>query len=293
MSFKLKCLNNTYISFIKSFNDKQKYYLSLIWIRFMRRIKLFGFQLRNKKKWRIVKYCQPLNGYRVDFCTYHRMVPLFRARVDRKKIEKERKAAEKKNKKKQVVVYSKKKMLALKKERFVKLNYIRRDHLLGFKTLDNFLKETENTQPKIIWDDDDEELELTPEQIIEQKYTKLISKLKNINKSAVKKRKYNNTKYTHIVNQFFKSKQRTDEGIEIKKTLTYSNLDPKIKLLIRARLAVYNSYYFKRVRFASKKSIFRLINKKSIKGFDFLKFKNVSIRGMVHNYSNKLKKKLQ
>lgn len=278
MSFKLKCLNNTYMSFIKSFNDKQRYYKSLIWVRFMRRVKAYGFQLRNKKKWRIISYCQALNGYRVDFITYHTLDAVFRAKVDRKKAEKERKALDKRNKKKVVLPTNNAHTLSKRKDRLDKLNYVSRDDLLNFKLLSNLLKTTnQSVHVADVADDvnDDDE-----EASYDSRYSKLVSKYKTSNKKIIKKRAHHNTKYSHLVNQFFKSKQRTNEGLEVNKLKTFHELDARIQLLIRVKLRKYQTYYKERKYQMDTNVVLRILEKRKLRGFDFLKFKNLLIKGV-------------
>lgn len=300
MSFKLKPLNHKYMTFIKSFNDKKKYYISLIWIRFMRRVKTFGYQVRNKLKWRVVPYCQPLNGYRIDFLTYHTIDAIFRAKVDRKKAEKEKKAAAKKNKKKTTTVTAYSSLS--RKERLERMDYINRPEVLNFKLLNNFLKKNKKTETTEITQivesgvvegaDENDDYEVERPLTMQEKYDKVLNKAKASNKKMVKKKQFFSSKYAHLVNQFFMSKQKNDEGIEIEKTKTFKNLDERLKILIRARLHLFTKYYNKR-KFAMKKSSrFYLARKKYTRGFDVTKFRHVDRLGQIISPKKDLKKTL-
>ena len=153
--------------------------------------------------------------------------------------------------------------------------------MLNFKVLSTLLRRTKttaNTEAAVTVDDavsaDD-----VAENSFASKYASLVTKLKTSNKKLIKKKAYDSTKYSHLVNQFFKSKQRTNEGLEIQKTKTFHELDRRIQLLIRVRLNKYRTYYNERKQKLEVNTMLRVIEKRKLRGFDFLKFKNLTLRG--------------
>lgn len=168
--------------------------------------------------------------------------------------------------------------MSKRKDRLDKLNYVSRDDLLNFKLLSNLLKTTnQSVHVADVADDvnDDDE-----EASYDSRYSKLVSKYKTSNKKIIKKRAHHNTKYSHLVNQFFKSKQRTNEGLEVNKLKTFHELDARIQLLIRVKLRKYQTYYKERKYQMDTNVVLRILEKRKLRGFDFLKFKNLLIKGV-------------